>query len=62
MAAAMQTKTKVGLISGPFKRRNGYYAEVVVQHAMAPETVTTLWFAKEVRARAFGARAGRAHR
>lgn len=38
----------VGIVSGPYKRRNGYHAEVVVQHPKAQPTVHALWFAHEV--------------
>ena len=41
--------TNVGIVSTPFKSRNGIYAEVTLQHKEAADTVTTLWFANEVR-------------
>ena len=41
--------TNVWIVSTPFKRRNGIYAEVTLQHKEAADTVTTLWFANEVR-------------
>lgn len=40
--------TNVGIVSTPFKRRNGIYAEVTIQHKESADTVTTLWFANEV--------------
>lgn len=39
---------KVGLVSGPYKRRRGYHTEVAVQHPGAPETIHRLWFGHEV--------------
>lgn len=39
----------VGIVSGPYKRRNGYHAEVAVQHpGGVPETTHRLWFGHEV--------------
>ncbi|KAL3892632.1 MAG: hypothetical protein SGPRY_014941, partial [Prymnesium sp.] len=40
--------TNIGIVATPFKRRNGIYAEVTVQHKEAEATVTTLWFTREV--------------
>ena len=39
---------KVGIVTGPYKRRNGYHAEVAVQHPGASETIHRLWFGFEV--------------
>eukprot|EP00322_Chrysochromulina_rotalis_P007651 CAMPEP_0115858606 /NCGR_PEP_ID=MMETSP0287-20121206/16186_1 /TAXON_ID=412157 /ORGANISM="Chrysochromulina rotalis, Strain UIO044" /LENGTH=277 /DNA_ID=CAMNT_0003312879 /DNA_START=75 /DNA_END=908 /DNA_ORIENTATION=+ len=39
---------KVGIIQTPYKRRNGYHAEVAVQHAGAEESIHRLWFGFEV--------------
>ena len=38
----------VGVVKTAFKRRNGYYVEVAVQHAGAVETIHRLWFGFEV--------------
>ena len=38
----------VGRVSGPFKRRRGYHAEVAVQHPGRSSTTHRLWFAHEV--------------
>lgn len=39
---------QVGIVSGPYKRRKGYHAEVEVQHPGASSTIHRLWFAHEV--------------
>ena len=39
---------KLGLVSGPYKRRNGWYVEVAVQHPGAGESMHRLWFGHEV--------------
>ena len=38
----------VGVVSGPYKRRRGYHAEVMVQHAGQSASMHRLWFAHEV--------------
>ncbi len=38
---------KVGRVSGPFRRRNGYHVEVRVQHPSAEATTHRLWVAHE---------------
>ena len=38
---------KVGRVSGPFRRRNGYHVDVRVQHAAGP-TTHRMWVAHEV--------------
>lgn len=39
---------KVGRVSGPFKRRNGYHVEVAVQHTDREESLHRLWFGHQV--------------
>ena len=38
----------VGVVSGPYKRRRGFHAEVMVQHPGASPSKHVLWFAHEV--------------
>ena len=38
----------IGRVAGPYKRRRGFHAEVVVQHAGGTPSMHRLWFAHEV--------------